>query len=602
MVGQLIIGSDLEWGKRGIDVLGVAWDEGRKCSATDRNEATLSQYLDLLKKAERVVGQNYISADCRQMAKEGIDVSWLEPKVYDIRLAMHTCFGHLAGTGSYDLRSIVLLLNGRQGYRFPLDWKHYENDIIGTCAVDSAAAAWCHPTLDRLVKSGRLEKTLDIAHKVAPIFSRMAEQGVRLDRNVLETIFRARKEKTEQTIEKYHLWEERGKKVIKRVPIWRSDKILDICEQNFGFRPADRKRATWIKLQNNPSLSPDAKEFINAIIDLGRGANDAHWLGKAEEDEDGDIDFTKVSEDGFIYPRYDQCGSPDRAVAASPNIQNFPRPKDDPRPVKLRSAVVPLTEDHVILGADFSSLETITNAFESKDMDRVNAVLAGRISHEGTATLINSAMGLNLDRHQGKAVNHGFDKGESPYNLARTLFKTERPSRVQVQQCTQIFERMLAEYPKSAQFRDWLWEQAQNNPLVVQNSFGRKLSCFSRSKYGDAGERWAKHDPRKKYWCSCGECSPRRDRWKYAIAFLGRSAGFDALLRAMSIIWYDKRLDEYSLPMVECHDELLYSVPKELGEHYMKIVKATFEEPFEELGGISLPASVVLGASWAEAH
>jgi DNA polymerase I-like protein with 3'-5' exonuclease and polymerase domains len=264
--------------------------------------------------------------------------------------------------------------------------------------------------------------------------------------------------------------------------------------------------------------------------------------------------------------------------------------------------VVPLFDDHTVLGGDFSSVETITNAIESHDWDRVQAVLDKRISHEGTAKLINDTFGLNLARHQGKAINHGFDKGESPFNLARTLFKTERPSRQQVLQVQAISKRMLDEYPKTAKFRDELWERARDNPLVVTNSFGRRLMCFSRAKYGDAGERFAKHDATKKYWCSCGECAPRRDRWKYAIAFLGRSAAFDALLRKMATIWYDKRLDQYSLPIIECHDELDFSVPMDKVDFYAKILKETFEEPIPELGGISLPASVAIGPSWAEAH
>jgi DNA polymerase I-like protein with 3'-5' exonuclease and polymerase domains len=604
----MIIGSDLEWRKVGngyeIDVLGLAWDEGAKTTAIDRNPTTLGQYLDILRKADKVVGQNFIDADCSQLASEGIDVSWLEPKVFDIRLGMHAVNGHLAGTGSYDLRSIVLLLNGRQGRRFPLDFKQYESDLHKTCAMDSAAALWCYPTLDRLIKQHKLEGVVDTLHKVSPIFALMKKQGVRLDRNVLEAIYKDKKKQTEETIEKYHLWEERGKKVIKRVPIWRSDKLLDVCEQNFGFRPTDRKRATWVKLQNDRSLSEEAQAFISAIIDLGKGANDAHWLGKAEEgetEEDG-ISFDKVGEDGYIFPRYDICGSPDRAVASGPNIQNFPRPNVDPRRIKLRSAVIPICDEHIMLGVDFSSVENITNAIEANDWDRVADVLAKKITHQGTADIVNEKFGLSLTRDQGKNINHGFDKGESPYNLARTLFKSDRPSRQQTLQCQNIYQAMLKQYPKSAKFRDDLWERARENPLVVTNSFGRRLNCFSRSKYGDAGERYAKHDESKKYWCSCGECGPRRDRWKYAIAFLGRSAAFDALLLKMNTIWYEKRLDEFSLPYMEVHDELDFSVPKDKVEHYANIAKITFEEPIAQLGGVCLPASVVWGENWSEAH
>lgn len=597
----MIVGFDHEWSNNRIGVVGLAWDGGNKATAAYRDERTMAEHLNVLHHADVVVGQNAIDADVMQLAEEGIDTSWLTPKVYDTRLAMHAAHAHLAGTGSYDLRSIVMLLDGRQGKRFPLDFKEYSTDILRTCAMDSAAALWCYPTLDRLVKQQHLEATVAISHQCSPIFALMKAQGVRLDKTALESIYNARKAKTASIIERYHLWELRGKKVIKKVPIWRSDKVLDICQEQFGFRPKDRQRNTWDKLLKT-NLSPEGREFVEAVIDLGRGANDAHWLGNAEESEDG-VDFDKVDKDGFIYPRYDICGSPDRPIASNPNVQNFPRPSDDPREIKLRSAVIPLQDDHVILGVDFSSVETITNAFESHDMDRVQAVLDKRVTHEGTAKLINDTFGLNLNRNQGKTVNHAADKGESPYNLGRTLFKTERPTRQQVAQCGDIFRAMLDIYPATSLFRDQLWERAQENPLVVTNSFGRRLMCFSRSKYGEAGEsRYAKHDPAKKYWCSCGACAPRRDRWKYAISFLGRSAALDALLRKMATIWYEKRLDQYSLPILEVHDELDFSVPLDKVEQYAKILKETFESPLDELGGISLPASVVWGKNWSEAH
>ncbi len=599
----MIVGVDHEWCKTDngykIDVLGLGWGEGHFATATDRNERSLAQHLDVLRRADTIVGQNIIDADLGQLKKEGIDVSGFEFKCYDTRLAFYALHGHLAGSGSFDLRSIMLLLGAKQGFRWPLEHKQYASDLHKTCAMDAAACDWAYPTLVRQVAASGLEGTVDILHKCAPIFREMQRQGVKLDKKVLKDIYDARKAKTAETIEKYHLWEERGKKVIKRVPIWRSDKVLDIFETSFGIRPKNRQRATWEKLL--PSLTGEAKDFAEALLDLGKGANDAHWLGDAEESEDG-LDFSKVGADGLIHPRYDHCGSPDRAIASGPNIQNFPRPSDDPRPVKLRAAVVPLDPSHVLLGADFSSVETITNAFESKDMSRVQAALTKKISHEGTAQLINDTFGLDLDRHQGKACNHAFDKGESPFNLAKRLFKSERPSRQQTLQCQQIFGRMLAEYPETAKFRDQLWDRARQNPLVVTNAFGRRLLCFSRAKYGDTDDRFAKHSPEKKYWCSCSECMPRRDRWKYAIAFLGRSCAFDALLRVMSKIYYEKRLDGFSLPYMEVHDELDYSVPREQADHYAKIAKDAFQEPFPELDGISLLADVKLGNSWSEAH
>lgn len=595
------ISADMEWTSRGIDVLGMAWDDGRKATATERTDDTMEQFLELMRRADRVAMHNGLDADCRKLAQEGIETGWLERKTFDTRLAFHACFGHLAGTGSFDLRSVVMLLNGRQGERFPLDWKKYEFDLHATCAFDAASTAWIVPTLDRLIATNKLEGIVKTAHRAQPIFSRMGSQGVRLDQGVLNHIHQERKVKLAANIDKYGLWEERGKKVIKRVPIWRSPKVLDLFESKYGVRPANLQRTTWQKLTQDARLSDDAREFATVMVDLGKGANDAHWLGKAVESDDG-IDFEKVSADGFIFPRYDLCGTPDRAATSSPSIQNWPRVSDDPRAVPIRSAVLPLQEGHVILDIDFGSVETYTNAIESNDWDRVRAVQAGRVSHQGTADLLNKAFGLSLTRNDGKATNHSWDKGESPYNLARRMFKTERPSRQQSLQCQNIFEQMLKEYPLTAKFRDDLWERSRENPLIVTTRFGRQLRCFSRAKYGESNDRFAKHNPAKKYWCSCTECSPRRDRWKYAIAFLGRAAAFDALLQKMIVVWEERRLDEFSLPMIECHDELAFSVPAEKAEHYAKILKATFEEPVPELDGISLPAAYQIGPNWAAAH
>ena len=595
------ISLDLEWGSSGISVLGLAWAQGLKATATYRSLEAMQQFLNVLHKADRIAGHNVIDADLRAMEKEGIDVTELLQRAFDTRLAFHAVAGHLAGTGSYDLRSVTLLLNSRGGKRFQLDWKNYAGDLLATCATDAAAVDWIVPTLDRQIAQHKLEGVVEMAHKCARIFSLMHTQGIRLDTKVLEQIHQANKVKSEEIIEKYQLWEDRGKKVIKRVPIWRSDKVLDICEQRFGVRPKDRKRATLVKLVGTLPEG-DAKTFIQDLIDLGKGSNTSTFVGKAEEGEDGEISFGKLDDAGFIHPRYDICGSPDRAIASGPNIQQYPRPSDDPRPVKLRSAVIPLRDDHYILGVDLGSVETYTNAIESNDWDRVRAIQAKKLSHEGTADTINKAFGLGLNRSHGKACNHAFDKGESPYNLARRLFGTERPSRQQTKQCQDIFGAMLKEYPKTAQFRKDLWEKAQANPLVVTNSFGRRLMCFSRSKYGDASGNYVRHDATKLYWCSCAECSPRRDRWKYAIAFLGRSAAFDALLRVMARIYYEKRLDDYSLPLMEVHDELDFSVPRDKVAYYAKLAKETFEEPVPELGNIKLPAEAKWGWTWSDAH
>jgi len=416
---------------------------------------------------------------------------------------------------------------------------------------------------------------------------------------VLEQLHINRKTKVATLLEDFNLTVERGKKKIKRVPIWRSPLVLDEFERRFGERPPNKQRATWKALAKRRDLSDEAREFAQAIVALSEGSNDAHWLGKVSEGEEG-IDFSKVDADGFIHPSYRIYGSPDRPIASDPNIQNFPRVADDPRPVPLRAAVIPPREDMLLCSADYSAVETITQAIEAGDWDRVRDAQDGKLSHESTAKLINDSFRLSFTRQNGKTFNHAYDKGMTPYQAAALAFKVERPTFEQQRLCGKILNTMLLQYPKSSQFRDELWERARTNPLIVQNKFGRRLQCFSRSKYGDAGERNSKHDADKRYWCSCRECVPRRERWKFALAFLGRSSAVDALLRVLVRCWRERRFGDYSLPLIECHDEGVYAFPLDIAPKLAIDLRNAMEEPVEELGGIQLKAEVKLGRSWAE--
>ena len=594
------IGCDFEWGRDGkVSVIGFAFNNTTYATAHPRYQKW-DESLEVLSCAGEIVGHNWHAADLRQLAKEGVAVDALEAKVFDTMLAMHATHAHLAGTGSYDIRSVVLLLGEQGGLRFPLDWKDYAGDIYETCRLDAAASLWVAAPLKRLIAAHHLQPTLDISHAVAPIFARMYEQGVRLDTSILERIHHERQTRTQETIAKFGLTESRGKKTIKSVPIWRSPKILEKFQSLFGVLPPDRSRKTWERLSMDRHLSSDARDFANAVLSLGKGANDAHWLGKVEDNEEtGELTFGKVDSDGRIHPQYAVHGSPDRPIAKGPNI-NFPRPADDPRPTPLRAAVIPNNPEEVLIACDFSGVETYTTAIEADDWDAIQSIKRGEREHAVVAQACSQIAGFVLNRQQGKAVNHAFDKGESPANLAKRLFGVNVATRAQKAQCAAMYASLLTRYPKTAAFRDRLWQAAQSNPLVVANKFGRRLECFARSRYGEDRDWDTKHQPALKYWCPCKACAPRRERFKYALAFLGRSCALDVLLRVMARIWQEKRLDGYSLPLIEAHDELVYSVPRNSAEKYRKIVVDSFESPVLELGSIQLPASAHIGNNWAE--
>ena len=51
----MIIGSDLEWTREAIDVLGLAWDNGLRNTATARDSGSLAQYVEVLGRARQII-------------------------------------------------------------------------------------------------------------------------------------------------------------------------------------------------------------------------------------------------------------------------------------------------------------------------------------------------------------------------------------------------------------------------------------------------------------------------------------------------------------------------------------------------------------------
>ena len=597
------VGLDLEWNPEHITVYGVAWANGTEASATYANDVTARQFQTLLNRwAARgtlVTGHNVCGgkSDIYRLRTAGFDICKLH--WFDTHLGLHATHSHLAGTarkdegedkgaiGSFDARSMSLLYGGYKGKRIPVDWKAYDTDLLATCREDAAVALWCAQPMRERIRLLGLEPLVGIHHRAAAVFAAMEEQGVRFNLDTLAQVHRERQQRVVELVAKHELTEQRGKKVIKTVEIWRSPKVLEMFASRYGRKPANRQYETWETLAQDEDLSPDGREFAQALMLLSEGANDAHWLGKIEELEDGSLTFGKIGLDGMAYPRWRLTGTADRSVSRGPNMKNFPRPKDDPRTTKLRSTVIPLQADHALITADFDSLESYTTAIMCGDWDKVEAIKDDRVSHENTAKFVNDTFGLNLSRQGGKTINHAVDKGMSEFELARQLLG--KTARKDVDLARRVIDLLLNQWPKTRDFRQKLWDDCKRNPYVAINPFGRRLLIFGRASYGEDTGYGKKSE------------ALIRDRWKKALAFLSRSAGYDVLLRAMLRIHEERRLGDFSLPYLEVSDELDFSVTYNKILEYSSAIKQAFEEPVAEMGGFSFPAAVQSGRTWADA-
>jgi DNA polymerase I-like protein with 3'-5' exonuclease and polymerase domains len=609
------IGLDLEWGNDGkISIFGFAWNNGRRAGAFSRTEQTGETVRRILErvttdttKGAFLVTHNGTSADLPKLQEEGIilgtrlrnasSASSEESAggVFDTMLGLHATHAHLAGTGSYDLRSLVLLYghSGRDsGNWFPLDWKRYDEDIWETCALDAAAALYCAKPLREAIERDGLGETSAISHRVAPIFERMGRRGVRLDMQVLEQIHKHRELERERLIASLPTITKRKEYKRREPREWtepvnpRSDAVIGYFESTWGYTLRGRTRADFQRASADSRCPAEARKVAEICAALSQAGSDTTWIGDTEDDG---LTFSKVK-DGFVFPQYNVVGTPDRPSCTGTNIQNFPRPGEDPRPVPLRAAVIPPESGMVLISVDYQAVETYTNAVEAGDWEMVKAIQEGRRGHQQTADFINTTFGLALTRQQGKTVNHSLDKGESAGNLAVRLWGNR--TRANLGRAQGILDALLQPYPATQAFRAQLRKGAgENNPLVVVNRFGRRLMCFARSKYA-AGEE-------QEYGRNREE-QAARERWKGALAFLGRSCAVDCLLRVMSKVFEEARLDAFSLPYIEIHDELVYAVPKEGAARCAGILKETFEEPIPELDNLSIPCEVKVAGNWAD--
>ncbi len=125
-----------------------------------------------------------------------------------------------------------------------------------------------------------------------------------------------------------------------------------------------------------------------------------------------------------------------RISCTEPNLQNIPIRNEFGR--QLRKAFVPLDNEHVLVGADYSQIELRILAHLSEDESLIEAFNNGDDIHRATAARV---FGIpyeevtSLDRSKAKAVNFGVIYGMSGFGLSEELGITRKEA-----------ERFIADY------------------------------------------------------------------------------------------------------------------------------------------------------------
>lgn len=200
-----------------------------------------------------------------------------------------------------------------------------------------------------------------------------------------------------------------------------------------------------------------------------------------------------VAPDNRIHAHFNQTvTTTGRISCTEPNLQNIPIRQEFGR--QVRKAFVPRSEEHTLVGADYSQIELRVLAHMANDDVLIAAFNNGEDIHRTTAA---NVLGLNPEdvtleeRSRAKAVNFGVIYGMSAFGLSSELHITRKEANDYI---NTYFERHIA----VKQYMDQQVEFCKENGFV-STILGRKryINEIGASNFmtRQVGERLAMNSP-----------------------------------------------------------------------------------------------------------
>lgn len=276
-----------------------------------------------------------------------------------------------------------------------------------------------------------------------------------------------------------------------------------------------------------------------------------------------------VMEDGKIHTIFKQTITrTGRLSSAEPNLQNIPIRNEEGK--QIRKAFLPEV-GHIILTSDYSQIELRILAHISKCDALINAFNHHEDIHTKVASDIydvpTSEVTKNM-RRTAKAVIFGIVYGISGFGLGENLY-------INPKEAKKFIEKYLTMYPGVKKYMDNIIEQAKQNGYVrtIMNR-KREIDELKNTNYiiRKSGERMALNTP-----------------------IQGSSA--DIIKKAM--IEVDKEITSLGLKsklILQVHDELVFTVPKNEKEIMEKVVTNIMENTYKLL--VPLKVEVDTGVDW----
>ena len=282
-----------------------------------------------------------------------------------------------------------------------------------------------------------------------------------------------------------------------------------------------------------------------------------------------------------MYPHFNVHGTASGRLSSSePNLQNIP--------ASARYIYVPSHADWRLLEVDYSSIENRLTAYFANDTERLRrwAIDPSFNEHRWTAAMF---FGIDYDDvtkdsdeyRKAKRINHGSNYGMGPVKIAK-LYDMDLS---EVRRLCGLWREINA---LTVKWQDETGALAKSQGYLV-NPFGRKRWFYTDSYYTES------------------------------LSYLPQSTGADIILRSMVALYFDRigwpeEAARRLCPIIgavcpptrlllQVHDSLVFEFPGCLADEVIAGVRRVMEQPWKELGGLSIPIDIKLAdpsASWGE--
>lgn len=278
--------------------------------------------------------------------------------------------------------------------------------------------------------------------------------------------------------------------------------------------------------------------------------------------------------DNRIHTDYRQAvAATGRLSSNNPNLQNIPIRTAKGR--EIRKAFIPVSDEYVMLSADYSQIELRIMAAFSKDESMIAAFKEGRDIHTTTASKVFKVPIEEVEpdmRRRAKEVNFGIIYGISAFGLSQNLS-------IPRSEAAEIINAYFEEFPAVKTYMDTCKEEARKNEYVEtilgRRRYLRDINSRNQTVRGFA-ERNAVNAP-----------------------IQGSAA--DMIKVAMINIheWMMKEKLK-SRMIMQVHDELVFEAHKD----ELELLKTKVEDLMKNAMELEVPMDVGIGEgqNWLEAH